>query len=122
MPLRDQRQTRPLAVGDGGQAVAQCCAVLDRAEVAAVSGGEAVAELVDGPQIDARGVEREAVPVIDARVLTEAVQEDDGGTRLGGGPVPVVGAALWVIDERHAMTAARAAADRKTLDRLRFYV
>ena len=59
-------------------------------------------ELVDGPQVDARGVEREAVAVVDAGVLAEAVQEDDGGARLGGGPVPVVRAAPVVIDEWHA--------------------
>ena len=93
MSLRDQRQSGTLAFGEFGQRVGQRRTVLDRTEVAAVTGAEAVAELVDGPQVDACGVQREAVPVIDAGVLAEAVQEDDGRAWLGGGPVPVVGAA-----------------------------
>ena len=56
-------------------------------------GLQAVPELVDRPQVDAGGVEREPVAVVHAGVLAEAVQEDDGGAGLGGGPVPVVGAA-----------------------------
>src|SRR5262245_53238550 len=104
MALRDQRQPWALAFGDFGQGVGQSGTVLDRSEVAAVTGAQAVAELIDRPQVNACGVQREAIPVIDAGVLAEAVQEDDGRARLGGSPVPVVGAPLRVIDERHAMT------------------
>src|SRR5262245_26899050 len=113
MALRDQRQPGALAFGEIGQGGGQSGTVLDRSEVATVSGAEAVAELIDRPQVDARGVQREAVPVIDAGVLAEAVQEDDGRAGLGRSPVPVVGAPLGVIDERHAMTAARCASNRK---------
>ena len=101
MALRDQRQPGTFALGELGQRVGQCRAVLDRAEVAAGARAQAVPELVDGPQVDACGVEREAVAVVDAGVLAEAVQEDDGGARLGGGPVPVVGPAPLVVDEWH---------------------
>ena len=59
---------------------------LDRTEVAALARTQPVAELVDRPQVDARGVECEAVAVVEAGVLAEAVQEDDGGPRLGGRP------------------------------------
>ena len=113
MALRDQRQPGTCrASASSVSAVGQSRAVLDRAEVAAVAGAQPVAELVDGPQVDARGIEREAVPVVDAGVLAEAVQEDDGGPRLGGGPVAVVGPALWVIDERHAHDCSRWCAAR----------
>jgi hypothetical protein len=60
-----------------------------------------MAELVDRPQVDACGIEGEAVPVIDAGVFAEAVQEDNDGARLARGPVAVVGATIWVIEERH---------------------
>ena len=79
MSLGDQRQARAFALGELGQRVGQVGAVDDRAEVAARARAEAVAELVDRPQVDARGVEREAVAVIEAGVLAEAVQEDDRG-------------------------------------------
>ena len=102
MPLGDQRQSGAFALGELGQRVGQIRAVRDRTEVAARAGAEPVAELVDRPQVDARGVEREAVPVVDAGVLAEAMQEDDDGARFLGRPVPVVGPALRVIDERHA--------------------
>ena len=82
MPLGDQRQARVFALGDLRQRIGQIRAVRDRTEVTARAGAEPVAELVDRPQIDACGVEREAVPVVDARVLAEAVQEDDDGARL----------------------------------------
>ena len=101
MALRDQRQSRPFALGELGQRVGEVGAVRDRAEVAAVTGTEPMAELVDRPQIDSRGVEREAVPVVDPGVLPEAVQEDDDGARVLGRPVTVVGPAFRVIDERH---------------------
>jgi hypothetical protein len=61
-----------------------------------------MAELVDRPQVDVGGIEREAVPVINAGVFAEAMQEDDDGTRLGRSPVAVLGSALRVLDERHA--------------------
>jgi hypothetical protein len=35
-------------------------------------------------------------------VLAEAVQEDDGGARLGGGPVAVVHPAPGVVEDWHA--------------------
>ena len=92
-------------LGEFGERIGQCRAVLDGAEVAAGARAEPVAELVDRPQVDAGGVECEAVPVVDAGVLAEAVQEDDDGAWLGGGPVPVVGTAPLVIDEWHALTA-----------------
>ena len=82
MALGDQRQPRPFALGELGQRVGEIGAVRDRAEVAALAGTEPMAELVDRPQVDARGVEREAVPVVDAGVLTEAVQKDDDGARI----------------------------------------
>src|SRR5689334_8848828 len=113
MSLRDQRQAGAFAFGEFGQAVRQRGAVLERTEVAAVAGAEPMAELVDGPQVESCGVEREAVPVIDAGVLAEPVQEDDGRARLGGSPVAVVGPALRVIDEWHALTAAICASNRK---------
>src|SRR6201999_1842386 len=91
---------------------------LDRTEVAAVAGAEAVAELVDGPKVDASGVQGEAVPVVEAGVLAETVQEDDGGARLGCSRVPVVGAATRVLDELHPTTAARCAANRKRSDQV----
>jgi hypothetical protein len=71
-----------------------------------------VAELIDRPQVEASRVEREGVPVIDARVFAEAVQEDDGGPRVLGGPVPVVGLAFgWSMNgmsRLHQLGAARA--------------
>ena len=56
-----------------------------------------------GPQIDTDGSERETVAVVDAGVLAEAVQEDDGCPRFAGGPVPVVspaGDAPWASIQR----------------------
>ena len=85
---------------------AEVGAVDDRPEVAAGARAEAVAELVDRPQVDAGGVEREAVAVIEAGVLAEAMQEDDRGAGLGSCPVPVVRAALRMVDERHSSTLA----------------
>lgn len=63
-----------------------------------------MSELVDGPQVDAGSVEGEAQPVVDAGVLAEPVQEDDGRRRLGSGLMPVVGAAAVVIDEGHDLS------------------
>ena len=77
MALRDQRQPRTFAFGQLGEGVSQVRAVVDRAEVATGARAESVPELVDRPQVDTGGVEREAVAVIDAGVLAEAVQEDD---------------------------------------------
>ena len=102
MALGDQWQSRALALDKLGQRIGQIRTVGDGTEIAAGARAEAVAELIDRPQIDACGVEREAVPVVDAGVLTEAVQEDDSGAWFLGGPVPVVGPALRVLDERHA--------------------
>ena len=48
-----------------------------RTEVAALARTQAVTVLVDRPQVDARGVECESVAVVEAGVLTVAVQEDD---------------------------------------------
>ncbi len=79
-------QPGPFALGEFGQGVGKVGAVGDRAEVTAVAGAQAVPELVDGPQIDACGVEREAIAVIDAGVLTEPVQKDDGGAGIGRRP------------------------------------
>ena len=107
MALGDQRQSRAFAFGNLGQRVGQIRTVRDRTEVTARARAEPMAELVDGPQVEACGVEREAVPVVDARVLAEAMQEDDGGAWLLGGPVPVVGPALWMVDERHAHDCIR---------------
>src|SRR4029077_3332256 len=104
--------------GEFGQRVSEVGAVFDRTEVTSGSRREAVAELVDGPQVDTGRVEREPVAVVDAGVLAEAVQEDDGSARLGGRPVPVVGAAPRVLDERHATTAARCAPNRKHSDQV----
>src|SRR5205085_170091 len=97
MSLGDQRQPWACTFGEFGQTVAECGAVLDRTEIAADAWAEAVPELIDCPQIDASSVQREAVPVVEAGVLAEAMQEDDGCAWLGGGPVPVVGAAFGVI-------------------------
>lgn len=88
--------------GERRQGVGQCRAVLERAEIPARAGGQAVPELVDRPQVDACGVECEAVPVIHPGVFAEAVQEDHRGSWLGGRPVPVVGAPTVVLDEWHA--------------------
>ena len=55
-----------------------------------------MAELVDGPKVDARGVQCEAIAVVQPGVFTESVQEDDGGARIGYRPVAVVGAALRI--------------------------
>ena len=52
-------------------------------EVAALAWAQPVAELIDGPQVDARRVERETEPVVDAGVFAEAVQEDDCDLGLG---------------------------------------
>jgi hypothetical protein len=54
MPLRDQRQARALAFGEFGQGCRPGRTVLNRPEVSPVPGAEAVAELIDGPQVDAR--------------------------------------------------------------------
>ena len=66
-----------------------------------------MAELIHRPQVDARRVQREPVPVIQAAVLAEAVQEDHRGPRILGRPVPVVGAPAVMVDERHAMTSPK---------------
>ena len=82
MARRDQWQSRPFALGKFGQRIGEIRAVGDGAEIAAGARAEPVAELVDRPQVDSRGIEREAVPVVDAGVLAEAVQEDDDGARF----------------------------------------
>ena len=82
MALRDQRDAA--LSSELRELIGQCGAVLDGAEVTSVTGTEPVTELVDGPQVDAGSVQREAVAVIDAGVFAEAVQEDDRGARLGG--------------------------------------
>ena len=93
MSLCDQGQSGPFAFGQSVSASARSELSAIDPKSPRVPGAQAVAELVDRPQVDARGVEREAVAVVEAGVLAEAVQEDDGGPRLGGCPVPVVGAA-----------------------------
>src|SRR5919107_750821 len=108
MPLGDQRNSTTLSFCKLGQQVGQIGTRLDGPKVAASAGGQPVAELVDGPQVDARRVEREAVAVVDAGVLAEAMQEHNRGPRVGSGPVAVVGAALGVVDKRHVLTAAGA--------------
>ena len=105
MPLGDQRYPRIL--GELGQRVGQIRAVLDRSEVAARARGQPVPELINRPQVDARGVERKAVAVVNAGVFAEPVQEDHRGARLGRGPVSVVRIASLVLDEGHAYKCAR---------------
>ena len=112
MPLRDQRHSRAFSLGELGQRVGEVRALLDRSEVPAGARTQPVPELVDRPQVDACGVEGEAVAVIDAGVLAEPVQEDHDGARLGRSPVPVVGLALLVVDEWHAHQCARVSANR----------
>ena len=106
MSLSDQREAWIGGLGELGQLVGQPDARLERREVPAVAWTEPVPELVDGPQVDACSIEREAVPVVDTGVLAEAVQEDDCGAGLFGGPVPVVGAAVVGVQEWHVQTAS----------------
>jgi hypothetical protein len=117
MPLGDQRQPGSFTFRNLSQRGGQIRTVFDRAEVTARARAEPMTELVDGPQIEAGRVQREAVSVVDARVLTEAVEEDDGGPWLLGGPMAVVSPALWVIDERHAHDCSRWCAARARLRR-----
>ena len=94
MSLGDKRYARTLGLRPArrGRSASPMLASSVR-EVAAVTGGQAVPELVDGPQVDARGVQREAVAVVEPGVLAEPVQEDrrppagrerpSGGSRHG---------------------------------------
>jgi hypothetical protein len=107
MSLGDKGQSAAFGFGELGQRIGQIRAVLDGSEVAARARAEPVPELVDRPQVDARGVEREAVAVVNAGVFAEPVQEDHRRARLGGGPMPVVRVASLVLDEGHGHKCAR---------------
>ena len=77
------------------------------AEVAALAWAQPVAELIDGPQVDARRVERETEPVVDAGVFAEAMQEDDRDLGLRDRPVPVVRAAGLNVQKWHDSDCTR---------------
>jgi len=66
-----------------------------------------VPELVDRPQVDAGSIEGETVPVVEAGVFPEAMQEDHRGAWVGDSPVPVVDPAALMIEERHVLDCTR---------------
>ena len=90
MSLRHNRYPRPRSFGELRERFRHCGAVFDGAQLSPRSRRQSVAELVNRPQIDTRGVQRESVPVIEPGVFPEAVQEDHRGPWVGSRPVPVV--------------------------------
>ena len=104
MARRNHGQSWVLLLDEHGQRLGQCRTVGQRAEISTRTGTQTVAELIDGPQVDARGVERKTEAVIDAGVFAETVQEHHGGSRFGGRPVPVVHAGGVGLQEGHAVT------------------
>lgn len=83
MSLSDKRNAGVRGERQFGEPLGECPAGFKGAEVAAFARRETVPELVDRPQVDARGVQSKAVAVIEAGVFAEPVQEDDGGSGLG---------------------------------------
>jgi hypothetical protein len=103
MSLCHKRNAGPFPLGEVCEPVGQRGTVFKGSELATLARGQPVAELVDRPQVDAASVEREPVPVVEPDVLAEPVQEDDGNGRVGGGPVPVIDRAAFVIKEGHEL-------------------
>ena len=107
MSLGHKRYSRALSFSQCGQRIGEGGALLDGPELATFAGGEAVAELVDRPQVDTCGIEGESIPVVEAGVFAEPVQEYHRGPRVGDAPVPVVHPPALVIEERHGLDCTR---------------
>ena len=109
MSLGDERNVGVPGRRQLGELLTECGAGFEGSEVAAVAGGQPVAELVDGPEVDPGGVQGEAVTVVEAGVFTETMQEDHRRARSIGGPVPVIRTAVIGVEKWHASNPTRCA-------------
>ena len=107
MSLGYKRYSWPLSFSQRGQRIGESRTLLNGAELTAFARGEAVAELVDRPQVDACGIEGESIPVVETGVFTEPMQEYHRSPRICGGPMPVVHPPALVIEERHGLDCTR---------------